>query len=136
MNSIAEIFDNSKQLLDGIDGFISKYMGCDLLRRCGIRKIVDSFTEKRDYEYVDNPILRLIGDVKTSKNFLLTRSLPAFILRQALISCSRPVHSSVITAKTRSIALTLIRRLTGNVSSLRQQRMLSWISNHGPAKIT
>ena len=67
MNSIAEIFDNSKQLLDGIDGFISKYMGCDLLRRCGIRKIVDSFTEKRDYEYADNPILRLIGDVETSK---------------------------------------------------------------------
>ena len=33
MNSIAEIFDNSKQLLDSINGFISKYIGCDLLRR-------------------------------------------------------------------------------------------------------
>ena len=67
MNSIAEIFDNSKQLLDGITTFVDKYIGCDLLRRCGIRKIIDSFTECRDYEYIDNPILRLIGDVKTSK---------------------------------------------------------------------
>ena len=36
MNSIAEIFDNSKQLLDGITTFVDKYIGCDLLRRCGI----------------------------------------------------------------------------------------------------
>ena len=80
--------------LDGIDGFISKYIGCDLLRRCGIRKIVDSFTEKRDYEYVDNPILRLIRDVETSKsfpgvsvpkNFLLTRSL------HLLSYCGKPL---------------------------------------------
>ena len=91
MNSIAEIFDNSKQLLDGINGFISKYIGCDLLRRCGIRKIVDSFTEKRDYEYVDNPILRLIGDVETSKvlprcvsakKLLTDKILACFCLRQ------------------------------------------------------
>ena len=41
MNSIAEIFDNSKQLLDGITTFVDKYIGCDLLRRCGIRKIID-----------------------------------------------------------------------------------------------
>ena len=121
MNSIAEIFDNSKQLLDGIDGFISKYIGCDLLRRCGIRKIVDSFTEKRDYEYVDNPILRLIGDVETSK--VLPRCVSAKkLLTDKILAC---FHTAA-----------LIRRLTGNASSLRQQRMLSWISNHGPAKIT
>ena len=86
MNSIAEIFDNSKQLLDGINGFINKYIGCDLLRRCSIRKIVDSFTEKRDYEYADNPILRLIGDVETSK--VLPRCVSAKkLLTDKILAC-------------------------------------------------
>ena len=61
MNSIAEIFDNSKQLLDGINSFIDKYMGSKLLYRCGIKKIVDSVSESLDYDYVDNPIMRLFG---------------------------------------------------------------------------
>ena len=33
MNSIAEIFDNSKQLLDGINGFINKYVTSHTLTR-------------------------------------------------------------------------------------------------------
>lgn len=41
MNSIAEIFDNSKQLLDSIDIFFDKYIGRPLLRQYGITKMVD-----------------------------------------------------------------------------------------------
>ena len=67
MNSIAEIFDDSKQLLDGVTRFIDKYIGCSLLRKCSIRKIVDSYTEHKEYEYIDNPITRLIGAPETSK---------------------------------------------------------------------
>lgn len=67
MISIAEIFDNSKQLLDSISGFVDKYIGSSLLRKCGIRKIVDDVTENADYEYCDNPISRLIGNPKQSK---------------------------------------------------------------------
>ena len=67
MISIAEIFDNSKQLLDSITGFVDKYIGCSLLRKCGIRKIVDDVKKSADYEYCDNPIYRLIGDPNQSK---------------------------------------------------------------------
>ena len=99
MNSIAEIFDNSKQLLDGINGFINKYIGCDLLRRCGIRKIVDSFTEKRDYEYADNPILRLIGNVETSK--VLPRCVSAKkLLTDKILACFHTAASPYLMFKT------------------------------------
>jgi hypothetical protein len=67
MNSIAEILVNSKQLLDGISNFVDKYIGCNLLRKCGIRKMVDSISESGDYEYIGNPVLNLIGDKKSSK---------------------------------------------------------------------
>ncbi len=49
MKSIAEIFDNSKQLLDSITNFIDKYIGASLLRKCNITKIVDSITESTAY---------------------------------------------------------------------------------------
>ena len=67
MKSIAEIFDNSKELLDSISNFIDKYIGSSLLRRCGITKIVGSVTENSIYEYVDNPLSHLIGIAKESK---------------------------------------------------------------------
>ena len=99
MNSIAEIFDNSKQLLDGITTFVDKYIGCDLLRRCGIRKIIDSFTECRDYEYIDNPILRLIGDVKTSK--VLPKCVSAKkLLMDKILACFHTAASPYIMFKT------------------------------------
>ena len=60
MNSIAEIFENSKQLLDSVDSFVNKYIGCSLLKKCGIKKIVDSVTENAEFNYADNPIFRLI----------------------------------------------------------------------------
>ena len=63
MNSISEIFGNGKQLLDSIDNFFDKYIGCKMLRKCGITKMVDSFSDEKIYEYCDNPILRLIGKV-------------------------------------------------------------------------
>lgn len=67
MKSIAEIFDNSKELLDSISNFIDKYIGSSLLRKCGITKVIDSVTEKSTFEYADNPLSRLIGTVKESK---------------------------------------------------------------------
>ena len=70
MKSIAEIFDNSKELLDSISNFMDKYIGSSLLRKCGITKIVDSVTEKSVYEYADNPISRLIGTTIKDSKFL------------------------------------------------------------------
>ncbi len=70
MKSIAEIFDNSKELLDSISNFMDKYIGSSLLRKCGITKIVDSVTEKSVYEYADNPISRLIGTTVKESKFL------------------------------------------------------------------
>lgn len=67
MKSITEIFDNSKELLDGISHFIDKYIGSTLLRKCGITKIVDNVTENSIYEYADTPLSHLIGTVKESK---------------------------------------------------------------------
>ena len=67
MKSIAEIFDNSKDLLDSISNFMGKYIGSPLLRKCGITKIVDSVTESSVYEYADNPLSHLIGNAKESK---------------------------------------------------------------------
>jgi len=60
MNSIEEIFDNSNQLIDGIHHFFDRYIGNSLLRKCGIRKIVDKIMSK-GYEYPDSPLLRLLG---------------------------------------------------------------------------
>ena len=51
MNSIAEIFQDGKQLLDGITNFVNKYIGCTLLRKCGITKVVDTVAEKGLCEY-------------------------------------------------------------------------------------
>lgn len=67
MKSIAEIFDNSKELLDSISNFVDKYIGASLLRRCNITKIVDSVTENTAYEYADHPLMHLIGKVQESK---------------------------------------------------------------------
>ena len=67
MNSIADIFRNSKQLLDSIDHFFDKYIGCSLLRKCGISKMVDTVTKDTAYQYCDNPIFRLIGNFEKSK---------------------------------------------------------------------
>lgn len=67
MKSIAEIFDNSKELLDNISSFVDKYIGASLLRRCCISKVVDHVAEKDVYEYADSPLSRLIGTVKESK---------------------------------------------------------------------
>lgn len=58
MKSIAEIFDNSKELLDNISSFVDKYIVASLLRRCNITKIVDSVTENTVYEYAGHPLMR------------------------------------------------------------------------------
>lgn len=66
MNSIAEIFNYDKHLTDSIEAFFKKYIGCSLLSKCSITKIVDEVNEAEDFDYYDNPILRLIGDIKNS----------------------------------------------------------------------
>lgn len=66
MNSIAEIFDNSKQLLDSISSFFDRYIGCPLLRKCGITKMVDEVSVGNGMAYCDNPILRLVGEPEKS----------------------------------------------------------------------
>ncbi len=68
MKSIAEIFDNSKELLDSITNFVDKYIGASLLRRCNITKIVDSVTENTAYEYADNPLMCLVGPANESRS--------------------------------------------------------------------
>jgi len=67
MISITEIFNYDNHLSDRIEAFFKKYIGCSLLSKCNITKIVDEVTVESDYEYFDNPILRLIGDVKNSR---------------------------------------------------------------------
>ena len=66
MNSITEIFNYNNHLSDRIESFFKKYIGCSLLSKCNITKIVDEVTEISDFEYYDNPIIRLIGDIKKS----------------------------------------------------------------------
>ena len=114
MKSIAEIFDNSKELLDSISNFIDKYIGSSLLRKCGITKVIDSVTEKPAFEYADNPLSRLIGTVKESKflekcvsatQLLTDRSLSG-LRPQAHTGCSRPEIFSATTKRIRSTALT------------------------------
>ena len=46
MKSIAEIFDNSNQMIDSIHNFFYRYIGNDLLRKCRISKIVDKIINK------------------------------------------------------------------------------------------
>lgn len=67
MNSISEIFNNSKELLDNISGFVDRYIGTELLRRCHITKVVDNVQERGVYDYCDNPLIRLIGNIKESR---------------------------------------------------------------------
>ena len=67
MNSIAEIFDNSKQLLDSIENFFDKYIGRPLLRKCGVIKMVDDIFVNSGMTYFDNPISRLLGDLKQDR---------------------------------------------------------------------
>ena len=90
MYSIANIFDNSKQLLDSIDSFFSRYIGCSLLRRCNITKLVDSITKRTIYGYYDNPILRLIGNIEDSS--VLEKCVSARrLLKDKLLACFMPV---------------------------------------------
>lgn len=67
MNSITNIFDNSKQLLDSISNFMDKYITPSLLRKCNITKIVDVVTENAAYKYADTPLSRLLGRGKESQ---------------------------------------------------------------------
>lgn len=66
MNSIADFFVQNKPLLDAIESFVDKYIGAQLLRKCGIVKIVDTITPNDELTYPDTPLSRLIGNVKNS----------------------------------------------------------------------
>lgn len=49
MNSIADIFNGSKNAFDKIGMFFDKYIGCSLLAKCGIRKMTDVPTTDTEY---------------------------------------------------------------------------------------
>ena len=66
MNSISEIFNNDNHISEIIETFLKKYIGCSLLQKRNITKMVDVVNKAADFDYCDNPILMLIGDVKNS----------------------------------------------------------------------
>lgn len=92
MKSIAEIFDNSKELLDSISNFVDKYIGASLLRRCNITKIVDSVTENTAYEYVYHPLMRLVGKVQESKFLEKCVSARPLLLDKILAGFAAQTH--------------------------------------------
>lgn len=61
MSSIAEIFENSNQMLESILRFYNRYIGNKVLRKCGICKIVDKVIDL-GYEYCDSPLCRILGN--------------------------------------------------------------------------
>ena len=63
MISIAEIFDNSKELLDSISGFVDKYIGTELLRKCHITKVVDNHRTLEDlFHQVQREVINAMMD--------------------------------------------------------------------------
>ena len=91
MKSIAEIFENSNHLLNGISNFVDKYIGSSLLRRCNITKIVDDVTDN-PLQYPDNPFFRFAGISESSpvlekvvkaKDLLIDKLLLCFSLTSA-----------------------------------------------------
>ena len=97
MNSIAEIFNNSKQLLDSIGNFFDKYIGCSLLRRCGITKMVDAVTAANPgMVYSDNPILRILGD-DISHSAILEKAVSARdLIIDKLLVCFMPASACLM----------------------------------------
>lgn len=86
MNSIADFLTENKLILDAINKFVAKYIGPTLLRKCGIRKLVDTVTPNDEYTYPDSPLSRLIGDVKQSA-FLQKCVSATQILIDKLVLC-------------------------------------------------
>ena len=89
MTTIADLFDNGKQLLDNVAGFVERYIGCSLLRKCGITKIVDDVSDGHTEDYCDNPIFRIIGNpvkpsnlkkIVSAKQLLIDKLLVGFAL--------------------------------------------------------
>ena len=75
MKSISEIFVNDNILLKDIDNFFKKYIGCSLLHRCNIIKIVDEVFKDNQMNLFDNPIFRIIGNPEHSD--ILTKVVSA-----------------------------------------------------------
>ena len=75
MQSIAEIMNNSKPVLENIELFFKKYIGSGLLRRCGITKVVDEIVEGNVEKYQDNPILRLFGGEESAKESVILQKV-------------------------------------------------------------
>ena len=67
MNSIADILVQNKMILDEIEIFVNKYIGAQLLHKCGIVKVVDKIVPNDEYTYPDTPLSRLLGDIKDSE---------------------------------------------------------------------
>jgi hypothetical protein len=60
--SIAQNFGDNNDILYKIDRFFTRFIGCGLLKKCGITKMADAAaSDTLVYEYCDNPILRIVG---------------------------------------------------------------------------
>ena len=75
MQSISEIMNNSKPILENIELFFKKYIGTALLQRCGITKVVDEIVEGNVEKYHDNPILRLFGGEEAAKESVILQKV-------------------------------------------------------------
>ena len=143
MKSIAEIFENSNHLLNGISNFVEKYIGSSLLRRCNITKIVDDVTDN-PLQYPDNPFFRFAGISESSpvlekvvkaKDLLIDKLLLCF----SLTSAYRMFKTDSFYRdykKILSTVLTFSQRLIGSAYSWKQQKMLFLILNHKHLIIT
>lgn len=99
MHSIPDFFNNSKPILDSIYNFVDKYIGNELLRKCHITKIVDEIKEDGGMTYCDNPILRLLENVKESP--VLQKVISARdLLIDKLIVCFAVASSAYLMFKT------------------------------------
>ena len=67
MNNIAEILVENKPILNAIESFVNKYIGAQLLRKCGIVKVVDKIVPNNEYTYPDTPLSRLLGNIGDSE---------------------------------------------------------------------
>ena len=83
--SIADYFKDCKSILDGIEHFVNKYIGGELLRKCRISKVVDQVSEAYDYSYPDNPLTRLIGTPQNSRFLQICISAKQLLIDKLLL---------------------------------------------------
>ena len=67
VNNITQNLLENNDISEQIERFVERFIGCSLLRKCGITKMTDYTVEEQALTYCDNPILRIVGNPATSK---------------------------------------------------------------------